>query len=106
MDRYGHSEERPSIEPLFAMTNSQVLSKNYALYCNIVHPNGNLSIVDGGEFLLIRAYASIFAFTTKPSVEISWPSSTLALNSSFSRPADFFISLENFSINSLAWFSA
>jgi hypothetical protein len=30
MGQYGHSEERPKIEPLFAMT-MQVLSKNYAL---------------------------------------------------------------------------
>ena len=29
MVRCGHSEERPKIEPLFAMTNSQFLSKNY-----------------------------------------------------------------------------
>jgi hypothetical protein len=35
MNRYGHSEERPRIEPLFAMTNSQFLSKNYV---SIIHP--------------------------------------------------------------------
>lgn len=29
MGRCGHSEERPKIEPLFAMTNSQFVSKNY-----------------------------------------------------------------------------
>ncbi len=29
MGRYGHSEERPKIEPLFTMTNSQFISKNH-----------------------------------------------------------------------------
>ena len=29
MGRYGHSEERPIFKPLFAMTNSQFVSKNY-----------------------------------------------------------------------------
>lgn len=34
MGRCGHSKEGPKIEPLFAMTNSQFLSKNYS---TIIH---------------------------------------------------------------------
>lgn len=41
MGRCGHSKEGPKIEPLFAMTNSQFLSKNYVTiihpYCTIVN---------------------------------------------------------------------
>ena len=67
----GHSEEWPSFKPLFAMTTSQVLSKNYAYH------TPKQKLVKRASFLRpcgeTRRFLSAFGGSSKPCGFGYWP---------------------------------